>query len=249
VLPVGVLKLVLHVEEEDAHHPGEVLDGQVDEKKGLEAEAQVDARPEEDQKEVGEGHGVPHRGLVRPVAQGQTVGEQEDVDGPDEEHDEGVAVHPVLEPLPRGGLQVLLQGHGVDVPHAPLVQVAAGGVVPGVGELPVVVGDEGEDACEKPQKIVHPLLGEEGAVPGVVLKDEEAHQEEGRQEVQGQGEEEGGGEGLVGQVEEEEEGQEGVRHLAEASGHVGLGIGLDEGDPVLGFYFFHRHPALLGSAP
>lgn len=56
VLPVGVLKLVLHVEEEDAHHTGEVLDGEVDEEKGLEAEAEVDARPKQDQEEVGEGH-------------------------------------------------------------------------------------------------------------------------------------------------------------------------------------------------
>jgi len=56
-------------------------------------------------------------------------------------------------------------------------------VVPGVAELPGVVGDEGKDPGEEAQEVVHPLLGEEGTVPGVVLEDEEAHQEEGGQGV------------------------------------------------------------------
>ncbi|BDG21340.1 hypothetical protein TthSNM17_10020 [Thermus thermophilus] len=76
-------------------------------------------------------------------------------------------------------------------------------------------------------------------MPGVVLEDEEAHQEESRDEVQGQGEEEGDGEGLVGEVEEGEEGKEGVGHLAEAPGHAGLGVGLDKGNPVFGLNLFH----------
>ncbi len=90
-------------------------------------------------------------------------------------------------------------------------------MVPGVGELPVVVGNQGEDPGEEAQKVVGPLPGEEGAVAGVVLQDEQADQEQGGCEVQKEGQGQGNGKGLVGQVKEEEKGKKGVRHLAQAS--------------------------------
>ncbi len=53
VLPVDILKLVLHVEEEDADHSRQVLDGQVDEEEGLNPEEDHDSRQQEGQEEVG----------------------------------------------------------------------------------------------------------------------------------------------------------------------------------------------------
>jgi hypothetical protein len=101
---------------------------------------------------------------------------------------------------------------------------------------------------KKPRRSFIHIFGEEGAVPGIVLQDEEPDQEEGGHEVQDQGEEEGVVEGKVGQIKEAQKGEKRVRHLAEASPGVGFGVGFYKGDPVLGFYFVHLHHALFRSA-
>ena len=236
-LPVGVLELVLHVEEEDADHRGEVLDGQVDEQEGLPAKDGEDEGHQAGEGQVGPPDAGAHLGLVAAVAEGQPVAEHEDPDRPDQEHHPGVAVDAVAEALPGGGRQVLLGGHGVDVADAALVEVAAGGVVPGVGVLPVAVGGQGEHAAHEAQRVVGAGVLEEGAVAGVVLQDEDAHQEEGGGEVEEQGEPPVQLERAVGQVPQGQEGEVAGKDLPHTPHEGGLREGADQGNPVLGLDF------------
>ena len=106
----------------------------------------------------------------------------------------------VAEPSPWRGRQVFLGGHGVDAADAALVEVAADGVVPGVGVLPVAVGGQGEHAAHEAQHVVGAKVFEEEAVTGVVLKNEDAHEEERRKQIERRGEAPADLERAVGQV-------------------------------------------------
>ena len=99
--------------------------------------------------------------------------------GPDQEHDRGVTIEAIQDPLRLRAAQVLLDGERVDVAQAPEVEVAGGGVMDRVGLPPVVVGHQGEDAEHGADDVVELLGPEEGAVAAVVLEHEEADHHEG----------------------------------------------------------------------
>lgn len=106
---------------------------------------------------------------------GEAVLNEKHPDGPKQEHDGGEAEQAVAKPLQWGESLIFGNGFGVHVADAAFFQVAAGGVMDGMGVPPLFAGGEDQNAKPKAYKFVGAFGREEGIVTTIMKEDEDAH--------------------------------------------------------------------------
>lgn len=116
LLIIGTLKLVLHIEEPDTGPAGDEKDRSLNQQERLPTD-----RPAEHPSDGGD----PNVGEIRihplfspgPLAVKPVI-DQKDVDRSQSEHDQGIAIKTVSQPLPTGQSQVFIDGQGPNIPGA-----------------------------------------------------------------------------------------------------------------------------------
>ena len=185
-LPVRVLVLVLHVEEPDADGAGDDDDRALHEEVVLPADRQAGPGDDEREQEVGQVH-APANARLRPAGHEARVVD-EDEEPAEAEHDERVAVQPVLDlPRPRERL-VLGDRQRGDVADAAPVEIPRRRVMDGVLVLPAAVRQPDEQAGHDADRVVRAARAHERTVCAVVEDDERARQEAGCGQDKRQGE-------------------------------------------------------------
>src|SRR6185437_2294648 len=105
--PISILELVLDIEQPDADRRGEQDDRQAAEQEGDDPQRPGDEATEEDNHRVGAEDADPSLALAERAAGGDAVAHQEEVDRPDAEHDERMAIEPIGKASPSRTRQIL----------------------------------------------------------------------------------------------------------------------------------------------
>ena len=223
-LPVGVLVLVLDVEQPDADRRGQPGDRRLHQQEVAPPHQRRHGHDHARDREIGREDAAPGVPPGRRRRRGQPLLEDEDADRADTEHGERAARQPVGQPPP--GRQPPELGHGqrVDVADATPVEVAGGGMMDGVLLPPVAVGGQGQHADHPTEPVVGAPAAEERAVPAIVLDHEQAHQEARGGDGQQQAEPVGVAEAQPHQAPQGRERQRGHRQLDQAAGEARLPV-------------------------
>src|SRR5579859_6995370 len=224
VLPVGRLELVLHVEEPDADHHGEDRGGQLDHQEGAVPHQRPHHHHEREEADDGPEDAAPFLGPVAGHDRREAVADVEMQNGADAEEHDGVAVEAVLEPAPGGPGQILVDRERVDVPEAAVLEVARGGVMEGVGLLPIMVRRQREDAEHRAHHVGDAVGAEKAAVPAIVLDDEKPDEQERRRYREEQGEPVAHAEAEVHQHPGTREQRDAARQLPDTAFELGAAI-------------------------
>ena len=131
-LPVGVLELVLDVEQPDAHGRGEPGDRQLDQEQVARADQPGEGDQDGGDGEVGRHHVAPGPGARSPRVLRQALAQHEDEERPEAEDRDRMPEEPVEQPAPSGQCAELPHGQRLDVALAAPVEIARGAVVQGV---------------------------------------------------------------------------------------------------------------------
>ena len=176
--PDRVLELVLHVEQPDADRCGHQQRGQVHQQESLDADQPDQPAGHQRDGEVGRHCADPRAPAVAAhQPDRQAMLQQEEIGRSQSEHDQRMAVEPVAQAPPHRARAIFLDRQRVDVAHAAAVEIAAAGVMGGVGTAPHVVGRHRDDAGEAADPVVGEAMAEERAVAAVVLDHEQPQQE------------------------------------------------------------------------
>ena len=178
VLPVGILVLMLHVEEPGAHAGGQERHRQMDQEECLPPDHRHDHQDQRQDRRV-----VPPDGGTLAVAralvdaEGQPLHDHEVNRRRDHKQEEGVAEDPVRDALEARRGQILVHGHGPNIAVASLAQVGRMRVVESMVAPPIFVGHHGEHATGIAGDVIGAPRFEERSVARIMLNDEDAHQE------------------------------------------------------------------------
>ena len=156
-----------------------------------------------------------HAGAHQP--EGKALLQEEEPCRPDAEHHDGVAVEPVAKLSPAGKRLVFGDGKRRDVAHAALVEIACACMMRSMRAAPVIVGGQRQDAEDAADPVVGMTIGEEGAVPAIVLDHEQADEKACSRDNQNQSPPVAIGDGREGQDPECHEGDDGDRKLEDTS--------------------------------
>lgn len=186
VFPVDALELVLDIKQPDTGNVGDIQRNQLDHQKHFPAEQKNNRGRENYQCGVGAIDAAPI-GTGRFCSR-DAVGNEDYKERAQQKHDHRVAVKTVLDPLRPRCLGVFPDSHHPDVPLSPFVEVAGGGVVPGVAGPPAMVGSERQKSGDNTPETVGLLRPEERPVAAVVKDDKYPDQKTAHENNDGQGE-------------------------------------------------------------
>ena len=178
VIPVGVFKLMLDVEQPHARRRGEQGRGQKDQKDRGEA-AEI---PDHDERREDRGVGAKR---TDPVAgafhqpQRYPVLQQKKIAGCKAEEGKRMAIGPVSQSLKRAEVAKLRDSICVDVAHAAPGQIARAAVMGRMGAAPDIIGGQGQHADQAAHPVAYLAVGEKRAVAAIVLDGEKPQQEGG----------------------------------------------------------------------
>ena len=233
MVPVGVLELVLDVEQPDPDRGGQKRDRQLHQEEALDADQRAHADHDPGDGEVGRHRADPD--LLAAVHQldRQAMLEQEQVDRAERQQDQRVAQQSVAEPPPARQAEVLGHRKRGDVARAAAVEIARGGVMDGVAAPPVVVGRERQHADRPADPVVGQRLAEERPVPAVVLDHEQPDQEAGGRHGQDQAEPVAVAQAQQHDRPEREERHRGDHQLVDAAHRIGVTVAGEDLQPLL----------------
>ena len=115
------------------------------------------------------------------VGRGEAVTDQEEIERGQHEQHQRIARQPIPEATPARRFEVLLHGHGPDIPDTALVEMPRGAVMDRMLPTPMLVGGERQRAGDEADDVVGAARAEIRAMAAVMKDDEQAHQERARQ--------------------------------------------------------------------
>ena len=176
-LPVGILELVLDVEQPDADRAREQRGRHLNEQEALPAEQPAKQPDHRRERQVGAPHAAADPWPL--AARDEAWREDHRPDRPQPEHHDRVADQPVAQPaVPRQRL-VLGDRERRDIPDAAPVQIARGSVMDGVLVTPALKGREHQQPASGAEPLVRPAPRQQAAVSAVVKQDVGTHQKAG----------------------------------------------------------------------
>ena len=245
-VPVGVLELVLHVEQPHPEGARQQGDRELDHQEGHDADCEPRPGQNPGEGRVGPPHGLP---LALPGAghvPREPVLDEEVERGAGTEEHHRVAVESVSDSLHPGHRLVLPHRDRDDVAEGARVQVPRVRVVDRVRPAPVVVRREREHADHRTRDAGQPAGLEVRPVPAVVLEHEEPHEQARGGDGQDEGEPVSHGQAPVHQSPRAGEEDGGVSHLPGAAAGVRAEVGGQNPLPLANLFAVGSHLSLPG---
>ena len=232
--PVGVLELVLHVEEPDADGPPNQHDWHLHQQEAAPSQRRAGHGDQHGRGRVRPGYASP---LLAPVVWGVPGKSMLDEELPsraeDQEHEE-IPAQPIPHPTPTGRAQVLLDSQCLEVAEAAPVEIPEGRMVDRVRAAPVVIRHEHEHPEHRAQHVVGAPGTEERSVTAVVLDDEQAHQQARRRHRQEKCQGPRDIQRSVGQAPYHRVERDGAGELPARLADLRMGVWFEQMDPVSG---------------
>ena len=230
--PIGVLELMLHIEQPDADRAGQEGDRQIADHQRPPADEEHDHRRDRRQRDIGAEHAEPGLVVAGRAAARDAMHQDELDGGPDDEEQQRVAIDPVDEPPQRRARAIFADGEGGDVAGAAPREIAGGGVMHRMVMAPEGIGGERQHADDAAQQVVRPARLEIGAVAAIMLDDEQPHEEGGGRQHEDERRPD-----LMGEAEEDpgqecQEGQGGAKQIENAAPAMRPRIGRDQPAPA-----------------
>ena len=183
---MGFIELVLHIEQPHTRRRTKHHHGQMHHQKGRNANHIHHHQSGNQNAGIGAKHTEPGRTAILESIEREALRDEENIDRPQAEQHQRMAVEPVFEAAPKRQRLVFRQRQRVDIADAAPVKIAGAHVMLGMGMLPIVIGRE----REKAQGAAHPVIslpgGEQRQMPAIMLNHEQPHQKRRRGNGKGQ---------------------------------------------------------------
>jgi len=180
--PVDTIKLVLHIEQPNTGRTGNTDNDKLQEKISLKSKDKTHDRTHG---ENGEIHPVNRATLcfVRPGRR-KTVPDKKQVKRSDDKQNKWVSGKAIREAAPARSFQILLNGHGHNVPNAAFVEMPGTGVVNVVFPAPMLGGRESQHSGDEPDDIIGATGFQVRAMATIVEDNKSSHEQTSREQSQ-----------------------------------------------------------------
>src|SRR4029078_13544535 len=167
---------MLYIEQPDTSSRRKQHDREMHHQKRLEADQPHERADDQRDREVGEHGAGPRLPAIAHKANRQAVLQDKKVGRSNSEHDQWVAIEPILQPAPARTRQIFAHGQSIDIANSATVEVASSRMMNGMGATPNIIRCQRERTDNAADPVVRPTVCEESAMATVVLNHKQANE-------------------------------------------------------------------------